>query len=118
MEIKAIGIDLVKNVLQEHAVDSRGKAVLRKLCAAWKHLCYATCSPIDGGASYEVPDLVRCLIDRLLEHIQLLHRQVSEIAAQIQAWHRENALSAPRKTFLFQLYMIKYNHLKERGYDR
>ena len=30
MEIKTIGIDLAKNVFQVHAVDSRGKVVLRK----------------------------------------------------------------------------------------
>ena len=44
-------------------------------------------------ASHELPGSFRCLIDRLLEHLRLLHHQVEEIEAQIQAWHRENALS-------------------------
>jgi transposase len=40
-----------------------------------------------------LPDLVRALIARLLEHLKLLHRQIDEVEAQIQAWHRTNALS-------------------------
>jgi transposase len=31
MKITTVGIDLAKNVLQVHAVDERGRAVLRKL---------------------------------------------------------------------------------------
>ena len=44
-------------------------------------------------ASHELPESFRGLIDRLLEHLRLLHHQVAEIEVQIQAWHRENALS-------------------------
>jgi transposase len=44
-------------------------------------------------ASIELPGSFRILIDRLLEHLRLLHRQVDEIEAQIKAWHRSNQAS-------------------------
>ena len=44
-------------------------------------------------ASIELPGSFRLLIDRLLEHLQLLHRQVEEIEAQIKAWHRASDAS-------------------------
>ena len=44
-------------------------------------------------ASNELPGSFRLLIDRLLEHLRLLHRQVDEIEAQIKAWHRANEVS-------------------------
>jgi len=44
-------------------------------------------------ASVELPGSFRLLIDRLLEHLQLLHRQVDEIEMQIKAWHRTNEAS-------------------------
>ena len=44
-------------------------------------------------ASIELPGTFRRLIDRLLEHLKLLHRQVEEIEAQIKAWHRANEAS-------------------------
>ncbi len=44
-------------------------------------------------ASIELPGSFRLLIDRLLEHLRLLHRQVDEIEAQIKAWHRSNEAS-------------------------
>lgn len=44
-------------------------------------------------ASNELPGTFRLLIDRLLDHLRLLHRQVEEIEAQIKAWHRANEVS-------------------------
>ncbi|MBN3814996.1 IS110 family transposase [Paraburkholderia sp. Ac-20347] len=44
-------------------------------------------------ASNALPGSFRLLINRLLEHLQLLHRQVDEIEAAIKAWHRDNAVS-------------------------
>ena len=44
-------------------------------------------------ASNELPGAFRVLIARLLEHMQLLHRQVDEIEAQIKAWHRDSEAS-------------------------
>ena len=44
-------------------------------------------------ASNELPGAFRVLIARLLEHLQLLHRQVDEIEAQIKAWHRDSEAS-------------------------
>ncbi|MBB2984817.1 IS110 family RNA-guided transposase [Paraburkholderia tropica] len=44
-------------------------------------------------ASNALPGSFRLLINRLLEHLQLLHRQVGEIEAAIKAWHRDNAVS-------------------------
>jgi transposase len=40
-----------------------------------------------------LPDLFRQLITRLGDHIKELDRQVRELEAQIQAWHRESAAS-------------------------
>ncbi|PLC55486.1 IS110 family transposase [Pollutimonas nitritireducens] len=44
-------------------------------------------------ALIELPGSFRILITRLLEHLQLLHRQIDEIEAQIKAWHRSNEAS-------------------------
>ena len=44
-------------------------------------------------ASIELPGSFRLLIDRLLEHLKLLHRQVEEIEVQIKAWHRASDAS-------------------------
>jgi transposase len=44
-------------------------------------------------ASNELPGSFRLLIDRLLEHLRLLHQQVEEIEAQIKAWHRDSEAS-------------------------
>lgn len=44
-------------------------------------------------ATIELPGSFRILIARLLEQLQLLHRQIDEIEAQIQAWHRSNEAS-------------------------
>lgn len=44
-------------------------------------------------ASNELPGTFRVLIDRLLEHLRLLHRQVDELEVQIKAWHRANEAS-------------------------
>lgn len=44
-------------------------------------------------ASIELPGSFRLLIDRLVEHLKLLHRQVEEIEMQIKAWHRTSEAS-------------------------
>lgn len=44
-------------------------------------------------ASNELPSSFRLLIDRLMDHLKELHRQVGELEAQIVAWHRANAAS-------------------------
>ncbi len=44
-------------------------------------------------ATNELPGLFRRLVDRLLDHLRLLDKQVSEIEAQIKAWHREDEMS-------------------------
>lgn len=44
-------------------------------------------------ASVELPGSFRLLIDRLVEHLKLLHRQVEEIEVQIKAWHRASDAS-------------------------
>lgn len=44
-------------------------------------------------ASTELPGSFRLLIDRLVEHLKLLHRQVEEIEMQIKAWHRASEAS-------------------------
>jgi transposase len=41
----------------------------------------------------ELPDAFRQLIQRLLDHLKELDRQVDEMERQIQEWHRSNALS-------------------------
>lgn len=44
-------------------------------------------------ASYELPGAFRVLVQRLLDHLKELDRQVDELEAQIQAWHRNSDLS-------------------------
>jgi transposase len=44
-------------------------------------------------ASNELPGTFRVLIDRLLDHLKALDRQVAELEAQIVAWHRDNEAS-------------------------
>jgi transposase len=44
-------------------------------------------------ASNELPGAFRILIQRLLDHLKELDRQVDELEAQIQAWHRNSELS-------------------------
>lgn len=44
-------------------------------------------------ASNELPGLFRQLVLRLMDHLKALYRQVSEIEAEIKAWHRQNDLS-------------------------
>lgn len=44
-------------------------------------------------ASNELPGTFRLLVQRLLDHLKELDRQVDELEAQIQAWHRSNELS-------------------------
>ena len=44
-------------------------------------------------ATNELPGSFRLLIQRLLDHLKEIDRQVQEIEAEIVAWHRDNALS-------------------------
>jgi len=44
-------------------------------------------------ASNELPGTFRLLINRLLDHLKELQRQVGEIEAQIKAWHRSSETS-------------------------
>lgn len=44
-------------------------------------------------ASNQLPGAFRQLIDRLLEHLKLLDRQINEIETQIKAWHRDDEIS-------------------------
>lgn len=44
-------------------------------------------------ASNELPGAFRVLVQRLLDHLKELDRQVDELEAQIQAWHRNSDLS-------------------------
>jgi transposase len=44
-------------------------------------------------AANELPGMFRVLIDRLMEQLKALDRQVAELEAQIKAWHRDNEAS-------------------------
>lgn len=44
-------------------------------------------------ANNELPGMFRLLVQRLLDHLKLLDKQVHELEAQIVAWHRQNAQS-------------------------
>lgn len=44
-------------------------------------------------ATNELPGAFRLLVQRLLDHLKELDRQVGELEAQIQAWHRSSDLS-------------------------
>lgn len=44
-------------------------------------------------ASNELPGSFRVMVQNLLEHLKELDRQVDELEARIQAWHRSNDLS-------------------------
>ena len=44
-------------------------------------------------ASNELPGTVRALMQRLLDHLKELDRQVNELEVQIQAWHSHDAAS-------------------------
>lgn len=47
---------------------------------------------IEDGAN-ELPGAFRILVQRLLDHLKELDRQVDELEAKIQAWHRSSDLS-------------------------
>ncbi|WP_434033108.1 IS110 family transposase [Cupriavidus sp. a3] len=47
---------------------------------------------IEDGSN-ELPGTFRQLIQRLMAHLKALHQQVSEIDAEIRAWHRQSDLS-------------------------
>ncbi|GAM53911.1 transposase [bacterium endosymbiont of Mortierella elongata FMR23-6] len=44
-------------------------------------------------ASHELPGPFRLLVQRLLDHLKELDRQVSELEGQIQSWHRNDTAS-------------------------
>lgn len=44
-------------------------------------------------ATNELPGSFRLLIERLLDHLKVLDKQVIELEVQIKAWHRESELS-------------------------
>jgi transposase len=46
---------------------------------------------IEDGSN-ELPGLFRQLVQRLMDHLKVLYRQVAEIDAQIKAWHRQSDL--------------------------
>jgi transposase len=86
MKATTIGIDLAKNVFQVHGVSEHGKVVL-------KFAFYLILVPeiIEDGAN-ELPGLFRQLVQRLMDHLKALYRQVAEIDAEIKAWHRQSDL--------------------------
>jgi transposase len=47
-------------------------------------------------ASNELPGAFRVLVQRLLDHLKDLDRQVDELEVQIQTWHRNSDLSTKR----------------------
>jgi transposase len=47
---------------------------------------------IEDGEN-DLPGNFRLLMARLLDHLKVLDRQVGELAAEIQLWHRQNAAS-------------------------
>ena len=49
-------------------------------------------------ASNELPGRFRMLVDRLLQHLKELDRQVRELEAQIEAWHRSSEVSRRLET--------------------
>jgi transposase len=51
---------------------------------------------IEDGAN-ELPGLFRQLVQRLMDHLKALYRQVAEIDAEIKAWHRQSDLCRKRE---------------------
>ncbi len=47
---------------------------------------------IEDGSN-ELPGLFRQLVQRLMDHLKVLYRQVTEIDVEIKAWHRRSDLS-------------------------
>ena len=50
-------------------------------------------------ASNELPGMFRLLVQRLLDHLKVLGKQVHELEVQIVAWHRQNAQSNKLEKF-------------------
>ena len=50
-------------------------------------------------ASNELPGRFRLLIDRLLQHLKELDRQVSELEREIAQWHRSSEVSRTLRPF-------------------
>ena len=56
------------------------------------HLTQGLSNALDE-ASDDLPAVFRQLVQRLLDHLKQLDRQVIELEQQIQLWHRESAAS-------------------------
>ena len=56
------------------------------------HIAQRVPAIIEDGQN-DLPGSFRLLIQRLLDHMKELDRQVGELAAEIQLWHRQNAAS-------------------------
>ena len=56
------------------------------------HIAQRVPAIIEDGEN-DLPGSFRLLIARLLDHLKELDRQVGELAAEIQLWHRQNAAS-------------------------
>jgi len=48
---------------------------------------------IDEAVDGDLPQPMRALMQRLMDHLRHLERQVGELETQIQLWHRQNAAS-------------------------
>ncbi|MBX3648321.1 MAG: IS110 family transposase [Rhodocyclaceae bacterium] len=56
------------------------------------HIAQRVPAIIEDGQN-DLPGSFRLLIQRLLDHMKELGRQIGELAAEIQLWHRQNAAS-------------------------
>jgi len=73
----------IRGLLAEHGI-----VIPRGIAYIGRHL-----PEIREDGENGLPDLFRQLIARLSDHLKELDRQVCELEAQIQAWHRESAAS-------------------------
>jgi transposase len=124
MKITTIGLDLAKNVFLVHGVNEHGVAVLRKqlkrnqVAPFFARLepcligieacggrtirrpssqCLREGSRADRGCQQRTARF-RLLIDRLLQHLKELDRQVRELEREIEVWHRGNEVSRRLET--------------------
>ena len=56
------------------------------------HIAHRVPDLIEDGSN-ELPGMFRLLVQRLLDHLKVLDKQVDELEAQIVAWHRQNPQS-------------------------
>jgi transposase len=78
---------------------------IRGLLAEFGHIVpqgirhiYARVPEVIEDASNELPVRVRLLIDRLLQHLKALDRQVQELEKEIELWHRSSEVSRRLET--------------------